>query len=135
MYCTAYSETDLHAAIYLALVTLVPDGNTMRHRPVAQILTINAIPDLDTVNYKAVMSINLAHEVAHTMGLREIYSNYYGDATNHAGDEGMQCIMELVDPDSISSLWSSIYNEEAPALCDYCINKLNTVMYSDAFDR
>ena len=91
--------------------------------PVIQILTINNFSlgsDYGTSSIEAYMATVLAHEIAHTLGLQEVYDNAYSDGEDHAGEEGMQCIMEYAHGNSMDKLYESGQN----ALCLYCREKL-----------
>ena len=52
---------------------------------------------------QAYVSAVLAHEIAHTLNLGEVYADQYGDCANHASGEGMQCVMEPVQFNDINT--------------------------------
>ena len=84
------------------------------------------------------MAIVLAHEIAHTLGLEEMYDNE--NYPNHAGNTGMQCIMELADVNYIDDLYNAIINnsnsdtERVSAFCPYCIAELTEAIPDDAYE-
>ena len=77
------------------------------------------------------MSIVLAHEIAHTLGIEEMYDNKkYPD---HDGDEDeMQCIMEETEISGIRDLYEKIING-GDAFCEYCIVELGAIP-DDAYE-
>ena len=84
------------------------------------------------------MSIILAHEIAHTLGLREVYANAYGDLSissvghDHSGEDGLQCIMENTKFGLYDALYTSILNNAA-AFCTYCNDKLTSEIDHDIY--
>ena len=92
-------------------------------------------------DWEAFMSINLAHEVAHTLDLKEIYDNDYNDnvTTNskyypHDTDpdqDSFRCIMQLYSNYRQGALHNNVRAGVESALCDYCIEKLHTVALKD----
>lgn len=102
--------------------------------PTVQILSVNNFSlsgDYGESSDKAYMAVILAHEIAHTLGLKEIYLDAYGDGADHAGQDGMQCIMEYAHGDSMDSLFNQGYN----ALCDYCREKLQEEISSNVYEN
>ena len=101
----------------------------------------------DPLNEKESMAINLAHEVAHTLGLKEIYLNKYNDdeeciATNSEGKiihttrhacmiKNDYCIMKNYNCNDQEMLYFLAVNDVESALCDYCIDKLHTRAISE----
>ena len=123
----------------LALVNTIYNENADAYTPipVVQVLTINNFTvEGEDADYQNVsfMSVILAHEIAHTLGLKEIYRNDYGDDTSHSNtsENGyMSCIMEAVLPGSLDQLYSS----GSAALCDYCRGKLHTEIPVDVYEE
>lgn len=78
------------------------------------------------------MAIVLAHEIAHTLGLEEMYDNKkYPD---HDGDEDeMQCIMEETEISGICGLYEKI-NNGGDAFCADCIAELTEAIPDDAYE-
>lgn len=66
-------------------------------------------------------AINLAHEVAHTLRLREVYNNAYRDYSQH-DIENPNCVM-CVYPERPEGMYNSIV-AGTNGLCDYCIGKI-----------
>lgn len=108
-------------------------GNAERLLPVVQILTVNrALQGTPYESYsKEYMAIVLAHEIAHTFGLKEIYENNYGDCTDHTNDSNMQCIMDYAFAPGMIEL----YSLGSDALCDYCRSKLQLEIPSNAYEN
>lgn len=92
---------------------------------VIQIYSINQYDINLTGGYRgnelAVMSVLLAHEIAHTLELGEQYIY-----ASHEHEGQMQCIMEGLDMQYLDSFYSSIQNLET-AFCDDCIAKLEDI--------
>ena len=120
----------------IALVTKVETSEGWKHQPIAQILTIDQHSQISGYSVQEVMSINLAHEIAHTLGLNEIYSNSYGDNTNHMDsyDPTFKCIMRTFGKSGNTNFYSAILSGEQQALCDYCVAKLKSVMADDVYE-
>ena len=107
--------------------------------PVIQIATFDAQASiyeyLGTLNVLERLSITLAHEVAHTLGLHEIYTNSYNDDpnlrhqtgyTDETKTEKFYCIMTRYNPEDGSALYRAINEGTHTGLCDYCLSKLPT---------
>lgn len=130
----------------LAAVTGASVDGVMQSRPVIQMLTINQYsnPDNYTFSDVAFMSLVLAHEVGHTLGLREVYDNHYGDNPNHedyttykkgtdTNFQMMNCIMNRLLFQSAQDYYSGYLYE--PALCEYCVSKLMEVMPTNVYEN
>lgn len=114
----------------------VIENDVICMRPVVQMLTITHYDthvDLDELN-EAYVSAVLAHEIAHTLNLGEVYENEYGDYANHAGQPGMQCVMELFNAETVVPFITEVNNGNRNALCGYCINKLLQNIPSNAYE-
>jgi hypothetical protein len=82
----------------------------------------------------------LAHEVAHTLGLKEIYDNAYGDDSivdgttwhNNGTEESNMCIMKRYEYYDTSELFTQTVDGQASALSEYCIAKLHTKAIKDS---
>lgn len=85
-------------------------------QPIIQLLRIDGnTPE----EQRVFMSSVLAHEVAHTLGLQEIYTNFYGDVEeSHGGNSEINCFMR----GWASKNWE-IFQEDI-LLCPYCAEKL-----------
>jgi hypothetical protein len=124
------SRSDLHFPC-IAMAVTVP----LEEHPSPIIQVFSNVSNNEMVS----MSINLAHEVAHTLGLKEIYNNDYEDDSIVNGktwhDDGSvtsnMCIMKHYDGYDASELYTQTVNGEASALCDYCIGKLHTEAIQD----
>ena len=122
------SRSDLHfPAIAIALT--VP----LEEQPSPIVQVFSNVPNNEIES----MSINLAHEVAHTLWLKEIYNNDYEDdaivngTTWHDNDETGMCIMKSYGTYDAPKLYSQTLDSQASALCDYCIGKLHTEAIQD----
>ena len=62
------------------------------------------------------MSVLLAHEVAHTLGLEEAYNT-----EGHDHQTSWECIMEKYKEEHLENIYSDIKNGLAPAFCEDCI--------------
>ncbi len=101
--------------------------------PVILILTINNFTvdaSYGTCADSEYMAIVLAHEIAHSLGLKEVYNNVYGDGIEHAGTEGMQCIMETLHFGTMDYL----YDLGSAALCENCRGKLHDEIPDNAYE-
>ena len=124
------SRSDLHfPAIAIALTV------TLEKHPSPIVQVFSNVPNNEIES----MSINLAHEVAHTLGLKEIYNNAYEDdpivnGTTWHDDETDRynmCIMRSYGAYDAPKLYSQTLDSQASALCDYCIGKLHTEAIQD----
>lgn len=118
-----------------ALVTLKEnESGALVHQPVIQMLTINNRDEFASSQCTDVMfmSIVLAHEVAHTLGLVEMYDNE--DYPDHDGNTGMQCIMEYADLETIDDIYRSIKLGEG-AFCPNCIYELTQCIPDNAYEN
>ena len=75
------------------------------------------------------MAILLAHEIAHTLGLQEVYKGAYGNATAHNVD--MTCIMAKGHYDKVNVL----YGSGEAALCSDCRGYLQDEIPDDTYEE
>lgn len=127
VYCTGMDGSD-HLTLTGIAVTIRPDTSSDR-LPIVQMIK-NHDSNFSHV-IKEYISITLAHEVAHTLGLGEIYNDSYGDnITDHKSSDGTCCIMAKLHADELIN----IYTNEQP-LCDYCTQKLQNVeIHNDVYE-
>ena len=141
-YCV-YKEHYINQGVYfhdeidcIALVTL----KNGRQQPIVQFLGIESARLRGNSSQVAFMSINLAHEIAHTLGLDEVYNNQYGDNPSHDGEGEWQCIMENAflreyndTETNTDAFYDSINNGDASGLCAYCLAKIDAEIPDDAY--
>lgn len=122
------SRSDLHFPCFAMSVVVSLEGHLL---PIVQMFYNDPDKEIES------MSINLAHEVAHTLWLKEIYNNDYEDdaivngTTWHDNDETGMCIMKSYGTYDAPKLYSQTLDSQASALCDYCIGKLHTEAIQD----
>ena len=122
------SRSDLHFPCFAMSAVVSLEGHLL---PIVQMFYNDPDKEIES------MSINLAHEVAHTLGLKEIYNNDYEDDSIvngtpwHDNDETGMCIMKSYETIDVSDLYRQTLADEASALCDYCIGKLHTEAIQD----
>lgn len=98
--------------------------------PVLNILTLSAVNSISLTDtqIEATAVISLAHEVAHTMYMYEAYEIFEKHTTDNC-----DCIMNVVDYDTIVDFYEKITNYEINPLCDTCMQHLtaqaNTILY------
>ena len=79
------------------------------------------------------MAVSLAHEIAHTLYLGEVYDNFYGDDYDHKNNNNSKyCIMNPLshkddypnNPNKVvtEDIYLNRYTEDI--LCAYCTEKL-----------
>ena len=105
--------------------------------PVVQMININnGVTFGENCTQLQLMAIVLAHEVAHTLGLEEMYDN--PDYPDHDGaDTKMLCIMEAIrdeNRDHLSTFYQQIMLDGVTAFCSTCLNKLLDIP-NDAYER
>ena len=133
VYCAGINSWGNHVtyAAY-ALVTLKDPADIGTKQPVVQVLTIPAESGEKIKNY---MSVTLAHEVGHILGLDEVYNGDYGDdlATSHlhasTSDTGLReyCVMAAANVNEMFR----IVSKEGSALCSQCTKLLTDVIEDD----
>jgi len=85
-------------------------------------------PETAASKVKAAMSIVATHEVAHTLGLPEAYSNSGHDSAT----SGFTCVMEAYQTSDVSLLYERIWTGSASAFCENCSTKLYNLMNPDS---
>ena len=132
-FCASFSIE--HSTTKALACVVAPYGPPI---PVVQVLTIHESTD----NGEAFMAINLAHEVAHTLGLREIYRNDYSDDATYEGipqhgntaNQYFRCIMKSYDGFNPVDFYNqALVGHERP-LCTYCSQKLHSEIPSKAYE-
>ncbi len=112
VYCTGTSIINTHVT--------VPEGAdavVYANRPVIHVMHISGD---DSAKKQAYMSINLAHEIAHTLGMGEVYLN-----SSHCAD-GTKCIMSNKYESEIEyNFYTSILTGETAPFCSSCESTLN----------
>lgn len=88
-------------------------GMVVENRPVLQVLRLTGV---DTEN-TAAMSIILAHETAHCLGMNDVYGS-----TNHARDGVYDCLMDYLEYDDlgINYLYEQMRTSPLNAFCPSC---------------
>lgn len=101
--------------------------------PVVQVLSITRNSYLDYGDSDAAkeeyISIILAHEIAHTLGLGETYDTSSYDDAPHESGGGELCIMKKFN----NSTLESTYGLEQP-LCDECMDILRSEIVDDVYE-
>ena len=134
VHLTDYASSEVDLLRQLWKITYLGDGY---YSPEEHLLPIVQMFYNDPNNEIESMALNLAHEVAHTLGLKEIYNNAYDDDSIvngtpwHDNDETGMCIMKSYATIDVSDLYRQTLAGEASALCDYCIGKLHTEAIQD----
>ena len=135
-YCRAvgYSEVlgypGAHTPLdMIALVTL-EDAIPI---PVVQFLAIQKASAYGSCKVDEFISLSLAHEIAHTLGLQEVYFNAYGDYENHDSKSGGLCVMTNGPAANASEFYQQVLSGES-AFCDYCLSKLHSEIPEDAYN-
>jgi len=138
IYCETYTTVndgveilnhDILDDVY-GIVTTRKENDVRIPLPVVQILCINQQPSYEDQLGEpiAVMSVVLAHEIAHTLGLKEVNSEGYDeiDETQSVAHNGasMNCVMAtMVDPSM------------ALSLCDFCKAQLELAIPANAYEN
>jgi len=126
-----HEPTDAFAATYK---DTDPDNqNVYIPRPATHIMHI---PETVSEKINAYLAIVLAHEIAHTLRLRETYNgndlNAYGEVGHEGildgiGSDTKKCIMgryNSVSDSSYVDFYNDINSGVESAFCSYCLNKL-----------
>jgi len=119
-YCYGSTETG-HPGVGLGVPAITTPYGTgaesIAFWPIIQILSLG--------NYRtnsAAISLILAHEVAHTLGLQEIYMDAYNDGIEDHGRNGdAVCLMTKLDQKELAYYQA----HAALPLCDYCRGKVH----------
>ena len=67
----------------------------------------------------ACMALNLAHETAHTLGMRDVY-----DDEGHDSENTYVCIMERFDQNTAYAYYQDILNGTAEPFCQSCMEEM-----------
>ena len=136
IYCESLDGVHITKEIELALVTFEEVGNMRMHAPVVQFLTINQNQLIrDYGSDDVFMAIILAHEIAHTLGVNDVYNNsYYPDVTVHTNYASVQCIMAYFDQANAENFYQSIQNGTS-AFCTDCIELLHSEMVENVYEN
>lgn len=113
-----------------ALVT-AKDGEAV---PVVQVISIDKSETPGNDDEEFFISVNLAHEIAHTLGLKEVYDNQYGDYAGHDTASGGLCIMVNGAGRLAPGFYERVQEGECAGLCDYCLGKLRNEIPDDAYE-
>ncbi len=70
------------------------------------------------------MSLVLAHEIAHTFGMEEVY-----DDDQHDTLDSFTCVMEVFEGNYAGIFYRSIVENGADPFCDNCKEKLRTLVW------
>jgi hypothetical protein len=108
-----------HTTQALGLVTKVSVDGVAVSQPIIQVINLNHTDGSNSCSIYNLMSLVLAHEIAHTLGMREVYEGYYGDATSHR-DKSERCIMSSLHYENIDQIVANGLN----ALCPSCRSHL-----------
>lgn len=135
IYC-AINKSGVHEEDHLSLALVTYEDTAMDRvfDPVVQFLTIDQhtlIQDKDCTN-KVFMSLILAHEIAHTLGMSDVYNNLtYANAPHISNNS--ECIMELFGNIDASSFYDNILYNDYPPMCADCIQILNSEIADDSY--
>ena len=135
IYCTGRSASE-HKQLENGVMALV-----IGHCNVVQVLSIDTYASVSQLGYSDVdiMSIILAHEVAHTLGMGEVYEP--GDYTNppHHYEEGFSgtedCIMEVFSDITDRNFCRKVSSGEKSALCNTCVSILSGEIEEDVYEN
>jgi hypothetical protein len=151
VYCIHYDDPEnpgdyIHTQLDLGIMALVTNKSNETWEPayVIQVLSIDAMPNVANAGYSDVeiMSINLAHEVAHTLGMLETYEyTYYQEAARHNYEVGsskvndIDCIMEKFSDLNAKSLYNNSIWGRTSAMCDDCISILHGTVAENVYEN
>ena len=126
-----------HTLVYaLAATQSFIFADHVQHQPVVQVFTIN---QYDTTGMTKVapdnicMSLVLAHEIAHTLEMYEMY-NWHEDHTPEQGRE-FGCIMNQYDPEKAEDFYGDIMAGRDTALCETCTAILTGQIMDDVYEN
>ena len=114
-YCVENDSTHLHQPIDAY-------GVVANYRPVVHIMKLS--PSNDRIYRKEVMSLLLAHEIAHTFGMYEIYNEYSHDIDN---PDYKDCIMNTFDPRRFRAIYESMSSDKW-CFCDNCKDTMSELI-------
>lgn len=98
----------------------------MNKRPV---VNFYYIPGANQEDFESLMSCILLHEVAHSFGLDDVY-----DTDWHDGEDGIQCVMERSDENDYEVFYENTKNGSTSPFCDYCEERLRTLVANKYFE-
>lgn len=75
------------------------------------------------------MSIVLAHELAHTIGLADVYDTDWHVQTY------MGCVMQRYNPSIEKEYYNAIKNDSSRAFCDSCRSNLAEMIKTKVHDK
>lgn len=115
--------------VYALAAQYEDDTGALVNQPIVQMVTITNNDVERECSDIQLMSFVLAHEIAHTLGLEEMYNNdnYY----NHDEGTGLQCIMESIAEDEVQyvdNLYLNIIGNGAPSFYTTCLEKLRSLI-------
>ena len=113
-YCIQNKNSGCHERYDAALAYVV-------YSPTIQFLNID---DSGESTPETCMSICLIHEIAHIMGMEDVYNNEGHDVN------GSACVMEKYDPYTADDYYESILEEMADPFCDTCDQIMISLAYS-----
>jgi hypothetical protein len=130
-YC-ARDYYELHQTIAAhALVTKVQVGSEYVHQPIVQIINLdNSHAQNGICSVYDLMSLLIAHEIAHTLGLAEVYNGAYGDPDTHKTNNST-CIMGKVTYSNVDNIVAS----GSSALCSACRSNLAGELADDVYEN
>jgi hypothetical protein len=133
---------DTVIAITVGEMAIYTDGSKeLYFDPVVQFLTINNNLYIyrQGLSDSEFMSIILAHEVVHTLGMGDVYDyRFYEDAEHcysFSSEENIvDCIMETLSCMDAQSLYASIL-EGNSGLCSDCLDRLHDEIADDVYEN
>ena len=133
IYCSGISKNQHITKHCYALVTYKSTDAGELPQPAVQVLTIKG---WGTQELGAYMCVNLAHEVAHVLGMNDAYDEEsYGKEIaeahvlfSNSDNKGREyCIMSLIE----LGVYGGVANKGEDALCHYCTDILHGVIADD----
>lgn len=112
------------------------DSDERTFTPVVQILTIDRYANLSdyTGSAEAYMSLILAHEIAHTLGMSDVYDYSYYANVPHAEGKWSACIMDAFSKKDCQTFYQNVCSGQS-GLCDACIQLLQTEILDDVYEN
>lgn len=128
-YC--HEDDDAHTPVsFPACVPYVQENEVRVHLPIVYIMDYNVYAENQYVVEQ--MSVILAHEVAHTLWMDDVYPPECHFLANGDTLTVYRCIMQ--EAPSHVNLIASIYEKGEAALCCYCRFYLSNVIPSNAYE-
>lgn len=125
VYC--YGESHESVGTIAAAVSPFGQAGLTTYLPIIQILVVN---DGDRTND---MAVNLAHEVAHTLGLQEVRNGFYENAGDHTSD-GKTCIMGVLNETERGIIVNGDVDVDVEPLCEFCVQQLKEEIADDVYE-